>query len=73
MNMDDKLNHGLGDWKNFIEAVEKKFGDNDYSDGLNQLLELLQTETLESYISSFEELQYQLAMHNSNLGNLFFM
>jgi hypothetical protein len=53
--------------------VEKKFGDNDYRDALTQLLELQQTDSLDTYIAEFEGLQYQIAMHNSNLGDLFFI
>jgi len=62
-----KLKNGLGDWSTFITAVEQKFGSNDYRESLNQLLELQQHTTLEQYISTFEDLQYQVAMHNSEL------
>ena len=67
-----KLKNGLGDWSTFITAVEQKFGSNDYRESLNQLLELQQHTTLEQYISTFEDLQYQVAMHNSELGEVFF-
>jgi hypothetical protein len=66
-----KLKNGLGDWGTFITDVEKKFGDNHYRDALTQLLELQQTESLDTYIAAFEELQYQISMHNSNMGDLF--
>jgi hypothetical protein len=36
--------------------VEKKFGDNDYRDALTQLLELQQTDSLDTYIAEFEGL-----------------
>lgn len=68
-----KQKHGVSDWDSFIKAVEAKFGDNDYREALTQLLELQQTESLESYISTFEDLQYQLMMHNSGLDELFFV
>ena len=67
-----KLQSGLGDWTTFIAAVEKKFGSNDYRESLNQLLDLQQHSTLDDYISNFEDLQYQLTMHNSALGEMFF-
>lgn len=68
-----KLKNGLGDWSSFIAAVEQKFGSNDYRDSLNQLLELQQLATVDQYISTFEDLQYQLTMHNSELGEMFFI
>ena len=52
--------------------MEQKFGINDYRESLNQLLELQQHTTLEQYISTFEDLRYQVAMHNSELGEVFF-
>jgi len=67
-----KLKNGLGDWSTFMTAVENKFGDNDYRESLTLLLELQQVNTLDQYISSFEDLQYQVTMHNSELGELFF-
>lgn len=67
-----KLKYGLGNWDSFIQAVEEKFGDNDYREALTQLLEFQQIDSLESYISAFEDLQYQLIMHNSGLDELFF-
>lgn len=65
--------YGLGDWKSFIAAVEHKFGDNDYRTTITQLLELQQADSLEAYILTFEDLQYQITMHNSELGDLFFI
>jgi hypothetical protein len=82
MNMDEnaakwlqmyKKKNGLQDWHSFISAVEKKFGDNDHRTALSQLLELHQEESLETYISNFEDLQYQIHMHNSDFGELFFV
>ncbi|XP_072151772.1 uncharacterized protein [Setaria viridis] len=82
LNMDDnaakwlqmyKKKYGLEDWDTFIQAVEAKFGDNDYRTVLTQLLELQQQDSLETYILSFEDLQYQVTMYNSELGDLFFV
>ena len=81
MNMDEKpskwlkvykMKHGLGDWASFMAAVEQKFGNNDYREALTELLELQQGSTVDQYISQFEDLQYQVTMHNSELGELFF-
>ena len=68
-----KLKYGLGDWPTFIAAVEQKFGKNDYREALTQLLELQQLSTLDQYISTFEDLQFLVTMHNSELGELFFV
>jgi hypothetical protein len=68
-----KKKNGREDWHSLISAVEKKFGDNDYRITLTQLLELHQEESLEAYISTFEYLQYQIHMHNSDFGELFFV
>lgn len=38
-----KQKHGLGDWEEFIAAVEQKFGANDYRDAIGELLELTQS------------------------------
>jgi hypothetical protein len=82
MNMDEnaakwvqmyKKRYGLGDWTSFITAVEKKFGDNDYRAALTQLLDLHQEDSLENYITTFEDLQYHIVMHNAELGELFFI
>jgi len=67
-----KMKHGLGDWASFMAAVEQKFGNNDYREALTELLELQQGSTVDQYISQFEDLQYQVTMHNSELGELFF-
>jgi hypothetical protein len=82
MNMDDnaakwlqmyKKKYVLGEWEIFCQAVEDKFGTNDYREALTQILELQQAESLEAYILQFEDLQYQVTMHNSEFGDLFFI
>ena len=50
-----KLEHGLGSWNAFIEAVEKKFGAADYRDALSGMFDLQQTTTVEEYIYAFED------------------
>lgn len=66
-----KLQGGLGTWDQFMAAVEKKFGANDYRHALVKLLELKQNDLVEEYISQFEALQYQLAIHNMGLDDTF--
>jgi hypothetical protein len=34
-----KRKHGLGEWSTFVQAVESKFGTNDYKEALAQILE----------------------------------
>jgi hypothetical protein len=81
MNMDDNAakwlqmykKYGLGEWEIFYQAVEDKFGTNDYREALTQILELQQADSLEAYIIQFGDLQYQVTMHNSEFGDLFFI
>lgn len=68
-----KQKHELDNWEVFMKAVESKFGDNDYRESLTQLIELQQTDSLDVYMATFEELQYQLTMHNSGMDELFFI
>jgi hypothetical protein len=82
MSMDDnvakwlqmyKKKYGLGEWEIFCQAVENKFGTNDYKEALTQLLELQQADSLEAYILQFQDLQYQVTMNNSEFEDLFFI
>ena len=68
-----KKQHGLGDWHTFISAVEKKFGANDYRDAMSELLELKQTDTVEEYAAAFENLQFEITMHNDGFDDTFFV
>lgn len=66
-----KQTHGVDNWDIFIQAVEAKFRDNDYREALTMLIELQQIESLDTYIAKFEDLQYQIMMHNNGLDELF--
>ena len=68
-----KQEHGLDSWNVFIETVEQKFGSVDYRDALSAMSDLHQTATVDEYISAFEDLRYQLTMHNRHLGEMFFV
>ena len=82
MNMDDnaakwlqvhKLKYGLGTWSEFIAAVDSHFGSYAYRDALNDLIALEQEDSLEEYIATFTDLQYQASMHNLGLDEIFFV
>ena len=40
--------------------MEKKFGANDYIDAIGDLLDLKQTNSVEEYITAFENLQFEI-------------
>jgi hypothetical protein len=68
-----KRKHGLGTWEQFMAAVEQKFGAYDYIHALNELLELRQVNSVEEYATAFENLQFQVEMHNSGYDTMFFV
>ena len=68
-----KKKYGLGDWESFIAAVEKKFGAHDYRDAISKLLELKQTTSVEEYAIAFENLQFEICMHNDGFDDMFFV
>lgn len=68
-----KLKHGLGSWKDFMNAVEQKFGSHDYREAIEALLELQQGDTVEAYVMAFENLQFQITMHNKERDEVFFI
>lgn len=68
-----KLKHGLENWEQFISAVEQKFGSHDYKEAIESLLELQQHESVEEYVTAFENLQFQITMHNQQWDEVFFV
>jgi len=68
-----KLQQELGNWKEFVAAVETKFGSYDYRRALTDLMQLKQQTTVEDYHHDFDQIRYQLEMHNTQLGELFFV
>jgi len=64
---------GVGTWLQFVLAVEEQFGSDDYRAALDELLILKQKGTVEEYASEFASLQFQISMHNSGYGELFFV
>jgi hypothetical protein len=59
-------------WLQLVLAVEEKFGKDDYRKALTELLELKQTGLVDKYFYEFQELQFQLCMHNERYDDLFF-
>lgn len=59
-----KLRHQLQDWLPFIKAVEEKFGASDHRMFVNDMLQLEQKGTVQEYKAKFDELAYQVCMHN---------
>lgn len=68
-----RVQNGVVSWENFVEAVQAKFGQNDFRKSLGDLLELSQSRSLEDYIKVFEESRYVVSMHNPELGEMFFV
>lgn len=64
---------GLGNWNQFMQAVDDKFGAYDYIHALENLLELKQDSTVEAYVEDFENLQFQIEMHNTGYDKMFFI
>ncbi|WVZ93178.1 hypothetical protein U9M48_039180 [Paspalum notatum var. saurae] len=54
-------------------AVLEKFGVYEHGHALHDLLELKKVGTVEEYVDAFETLQYQVSLHNGNMGNLYFV
>lgn len=64
---------GLGTWDQFMNAVETKFGAYDHIHALENLLELQQTGAVDEYVEEFENLQFQIEMHNTGYDKTFFI
>jgi hypothetical protein len=60
-------------WQGFVVTVTNKFGANAYPKALRRLLNLRQTDNLESYILEFEKAKYGVAVHNSGFDELFYV
>jgi hypothetical protein len=68
-----KQRHSLGQWSQFIMAVEAEFGEDDQRRSMKALLDLKQTTTVEDYQREFQTLVYQVLMHNPNYDEQFFI
>ena len=54
-----------------MTAVEQKFGVPDYRDAMEELLGLKQTSSVEDYALAFENLQFEISMHNDGFDDTF--
>ncbi|KAJ1276202.1 hypothetical protein BS78_05G196300 [Paspalum vaginatum] len=68
-----KVQNKVNTWAKFVQAVMEKFGVYEHQHALNDLLDLKQTHTVEEYVDAFETLQYQVSLHNGNMGELYFV
>jgi hypothetical protein len=67
-----KLQHGLGDWQVFVDAVQHKFGAYDYHKAIQDLLSVKQEGSVEDYTQEFQAIQFQVSMFNVGFDELFF-
>jgi hypothetical protein len=68
-----RLRHEVNTWTELMQAVEEKFGADDYRRYLKQLLALKQKGTVEEYQLQFEELSYQIAIQNPHYDDQFYV
>lgn len=66
-----KMQHDMGNWQDFVAAVESKFGSDAYPIALRKLLSLRQTESVESYVSEFEQARYGATVQDAELDEIF--
>lgn len=68
-----KAKRGLGNWDQFAKAVKSKFGVDEYSKVMRNLLSLKQRAGVQEYVSEFEALRYSATMHNIELDETLFV
>ncbi|KAK1693348.1 hypothetical protein QYE76_010045 [Lolium multiflorum] len=68
-----KKRHELGNWPQFIAAVEAEFGADDKRRSIKALLALKQSGTVEEYQKEFQSLVYQVSMYNPHYDEQFFI
>jgi hypothetical protein len=68
-----KRSQGLGNWAQFTQAVQEKFGAEEDSQAMRGLLQLTRRSSLEEYVHAFEEAKYANTLHNPGLGETFFV
>jgi len=67
-----KQAHHFSSWDHFCLVVEEEFGSDDFRSAMNDLLELKQTGTVEDYTTQFQNLQFDITMHNPHYDEMFF-
>jgi hypothetical protein len=68
-----KMKQGLGDWAHFVQAVQEKFGSEEYSQSMRGLVHMTQRASLDEYIQEFEDSRYATMVHNPRLDETFFV
>jgi hypothetical protein len=68
-----KRSQGLGNRAQFTQADQEKFGAEEDSQAMRDLLQLTQRSSLEEYIHAFEEAKYVNTLHSPGLGETFFV
>lgn len=68
-----KLQHGLGEWPEFAQAVLQKFGVDEYPQAMRVLMDLYQRGTVEEYLKEFDEIRYSTSVHNHTLDETLFV
>ena len=68
-----KLQHGLGSWQEFVQAVLQKFGVDEYPQAMRELVDLHQRGTVEEYLKEFNAVRYAASMHNHTLDETLFV
>lgn len=68
-----KKRKGLTTWDQFMEDVQEKFGAFEYKHAIDELLDLQQTTTVEDYVEAFQNLHYQIIMHDPGMGETYFI
>lgn len=68
-----KLNVSSCSWLQFCDAVERKFGAEDYRKALASLLDLKQRATVNEYAQRFEDLWFEVSMFHTGYDEMFFV
>jgi hypothetical protein len=56
-----------------VDAVMKKFGADEYSQAMNNLMTVYQKGSVEEYLKEFDEVRYATVVHNQGLDETLFV
>lgn len=68
-----KIHYGLGSWEEFGWAIVQHFGEEEYPQAMQALLNLYQAGPVEEYVKNFEEACCATAVHNHTLDETFYV
>lgn len=60
-------------WQQFTTAMVTTFGPYDYPKVMYDMMHLKQTRSVEGYFVVFDDLRYATAVHNPQMGELFYV